>query len=75
MREINAQFEKKYFSDKKDAVKLIIDYWGGNGSFSSMPKVVQDYCTASTLTNILDWRTAFTFNASSDVYQNSGYRV
>ena len=34
-----------------------------------MPKVVQDYCRASALTNILDWRTAFTFDASSDDYQ------
>jgi pimeloyl-ACP methyl ester carboxylesterase len=69
VREINRQFEKEYFSGNKDAVKLIIDYWGGNGSFSSMPKVVQDYCRASTLTNILDWRTAFKFYASSDDYQ------
>ena len=52
--EINGQFENEYFSGHKDAVKLIIDYWGGIGSFSSMPKVVQDYCRASTLANILD---------------------
>ena len=61
VREINRQFEKEYFSGNKDAVKLIIDYWAGNVSFSSMHKVVQDYCRASTLTNISDWRTAFTF--------------
>tara|TARA_B110000467_G_scaffold150757_1_gene158508 strand:+ start:114 stop:278 length:165 start_codon:yes stop_codon:yes gene_type:complete len=54
MREINGQFEKEYFSGNKDAVKLIIEYWGGIGSFSSMPKVVEDYCRASTLANILD---------------------
>ena len=69
VREINRQFEEEYFSGNKDAVKSIIDYWGGNGTFSSMPKVVQDYCRASALTNILDWRTAFTFDASSDDYQ------
>ncbi|MDC1171500.1 alpha/beta hydrolase [Alphaproteobacteria bacterium] len=69
VRRINGQFENEYFSGNKDAVKLIIDYWGGIRSFSSMPKVVQDYCRASKLTNILDWRTAFTFHASNDDYQ------
>ena len=69
VRGISGQFEEEHFSGNRDAVKLIIDYWGGNGSFSSMPKVVQDYCRASALTNILDWRTAFTFCASNEDYQ------
>ena len=41
-RKISEKFERQYFLGEKDAVKTIIDFWGGRGSFSSMPKVVQE---------------------------------
>ena len=33
-----------------------------------MPEAVQDYCRATAFTNVLDWRTAFRFVATSSDY-------
>ena len=65
-RKISESFERQYFLGEKDAVKTIIDFWGGHGSFSSMPEVVQKYCRSTGFANVLDWRTALSFKISSD---------
>ena len=67
---ISENFERQYFLGEKDAVKTIIDFWGGHGSFSSMPKVVQEYCRSTGFANVLDWRTALSFKTSSDDFRN-----
>jgi len=69
-REISENFERQYFLGERDAVKTIIDFWGGHGSFSSMPMVVQEYCRSTAFTNVLDWRTALSFKTSSDDFRN-----
>ena len=69
-RKISEKFERQYFLGEKDAVKTIIDFWGGRGSFSSMPKVVQEYCRSTGFANVLDWRTALSFKTSSDDFKN-----
>ena len=69
-RRISENFERQYFLGEKDAVKTIIDFWGGQGSFSSMPRVVQEYCRSTGFANVLDWRTALSFKTSSDDFRN-----
>ena len=69
-RKISENFERQYFMREKDAVKTIIDFWGGQGSFSSMPRVVQEYCRSTGFANVLDWRTALSFKTSSDDFRN-----
>ena len=69
-RKISEKFERQYFLGEKDAVKTIIDFWGGRGSFSSMPKVVQEYCRSTGFANVLDWRTALSFKTSRDAFRN-----
>ena len=69
-RKISENFERQYFLGEKDAVKTIIDFWGGQGSFSSMPGVVQEYCRSTGFANGLDWRTALSFKTSSDDFRN-----
>lgn len=69
-RKVSEKFERQYFLGEKDAVKTIIDFWGGRGSFSSMPKVVQEYCRSTGFANVLDWRTALSFKTSSDDFKN-----
>ena len=69
-RKISENFERQYFLGEKDAVKTIIDFWGGHGSFSSMPKVVREYCRSTGFANVLDWRTALSFKTSSDDFRN-----
>lgn len=69
-RKISENFERQYFLREKDAVKTIIDFWGGQGSFSSMPRIVQEYCRSTGFANVLDWRTALSFKTSSDDFRN-----
>lgn len=61
-------FEQAYHDGERDAAGRIIDFWGGAGSFAAMPEPVQDYCRATTYANVLDWRTAFAFEATPADY-------
>lgn len=61
---MSAAFEQAYHDGERDAAGRIIDFWGGAGSFGAMPEAVQDYCRATTYANVLDWRTAFAFDAT-----------
>ena len=67
---IRKKFETEYFSGELGAARIVIDYWGGEGSFASMPTEVQDYCKSTTFANVLDWRTGFSFLKSKKDYQN-----
>ena len=39
------------------AVRHVIDFYGGPGAFAAYPPAVQDKVMALTATNILDWKT------------------
>ena len=65
---MSAAFEAAYHDGERDAAGRIIDFWGGAGSFAAMPEPVQDYCRATTFANVLDWRTAFAFEATPADY-------
>lgn len=65
---MSAAFEAAYHAGERDAAGRIIDYWGGEHSFGAMPDVVQDYCRATAYANVLDWRTAYGFEASMADY-------
>jgi pimeloyl-ACP methyl ester carboxylesterase len=67
-REMSLAFEAAYDVGEADASGRIIDFWGGPGSFAAFPDVVKDSCRATTFANVLDWRSAFKFNASTDDY-------
>ena len=55
------RFEQAYLAKEPDASAIIIDYWGHDGYFASMPPAVQEFCRAHTYANILDWRCAAGF--------------
>ncbi len=67
-QEMSAAFEQAHHDGERDAAGRIIDFWGGAGSFAAMPEPVQDYCRATAYANVLDWRTAFSFEAALDDY-------
>ena len=48
-------FEKAVIEDKSDSAKIIIDFYGGDGTFSSFPEKVQNFCAANAHVNLLDW--------------------
>lgn len=62
--EMSAAFEAAHNDGERDAAGRIIDFWGGAGSFATMPEPVRDYCRATAFANVLDWRTAFAFEAT-----------
>ncbi|MDH3737911.1 MAG: alpha/beta hydrolase [Alphaproteobacteria bacterium] len=66
--QMNSAFEAAYNAGERDAAGRIIDFWGHDGAFAAMPEVVQDYCRSTTFANVLDWRTAFGFEASMSDY-------
>ena len=65
---IKDEFEAAFNAQNKDAARIIIDFWGGNGSFDSMPNSVQQYCRQTAYNNVLDWYTALSFRAKADDY-------
>lgn len=67
-RQMSQAFEIAHFDGERDAAARIIDYWGGAGSFATMPDVVQDYCRDRSFSNVLDWRTAYTAKATAADY-------
>jgi len=67
-REMSDAFEAAHARGEADAAARIIDFWGNPGSFAAMPEIVQGYCRSTTYANVLDWRTAFRFQARTADY-------
>ncbi|MBT5264667.1 MAG: alpha/beta hydrolase [Rhodospirillaceae bacterium] len=65
---MSGKFEAAYHSGDPDAAGQIIDFWGGAGSFAAMPEGVREYCRATAYANVLDWRTAYEFQAQKVDY-------
>lgn len=68
MRRMSAAFETAYHAGERDAAGRIIDFWGGAGSFAAMPESVRENCRATAFANVLDWRTAYGFDATMADY-------
>lgn len=69
MRRMSSAFESAWQARERDAAGLIIDFWGGAGSFAMMPEAVQEYCCSTAHANVLDWHTAYAFNATMADYE------
>ena len=61
-RHMSEAFEQAVAGGEHDAPARIIDFWGGAGSFATMPAPVQDYCRQTAPANVLDWHTAFGYD-------------
>jgi len=48
-----------------EAIRLMIDFYGGPGTFASWPRRVRTYAMATTAVNIRDWASASGFALSS----------
>jgi pimeloyl-ACP methyl ester carboxylesterase len=44
-----------------EAIDVMVDFYGGLGTFASWPPRVRDYVVATTPANILDWTSAYGF--------------
>jgi pimeloyl-ACP methyl ester carboxylesterase len=52
-----AEFE----AGKPDAVRHVIDFYGGTGAFDAFPAKVRDYVIATTPSNVRDWTSGMPF--------------
>jgi pimeloyl-ACP methyl ester carboxylesterase len=62
-----------YFSDYAkgvaEAARHVIDFYGGPGTFDSMPEKVRSYIVATTPVNVRDWTSGTPFEPSKDTLQ------
>lgn len=64
------QMSEAYFAAferaQPEAVEMMMDFYGGAGSFASLPGRVRAYAVATTATNILDWASAYDFPLTAE---------
>jgi pimeloyl-ACP methyl ester carboxylesterase len=63
-----------YFADfargDAEAARHVIDFYGGPGTFDSMPPKVRSYIVATTAVNLRDWSSGTPFEASEEILQS-----
>jgi len=65
--EITARYFAAFAGGDAEAIGLMIDFYGGPGTFASWPERVRAYAVETTAVNIRDWASAFEFALSPDV--------
>jgi pimeloyl-ACP methyl ester carboxylesterase len=50
-----------FHAGRLDTIQTMIDFYGGDGAFASLPPRVRDYAVATTEVNIRDWACAYGF--------------
>jgi pimeloyl-ACP methyl ester carboxylesterase len=63
-----------YFADfargDAEAVRHVIDFYGGAGTFDSMPPKVRSYIVATTAVNVRDWSSGTAFEPSQETLRS-----
>ena len=63
-----------YFADFErgdaDAARHVIDFYGGPGTFESMPPKVRSYIVATTAVNVRDWTSGTPFEPSKETLRS-----
>jgi pimeloyl-ACP methyl ester carboxylesterase len=67
-RRMSDAYAAAFASGEADAPKRIIDFWGGDGAYDSLPDAVREYCCRTACANVLDWHTCFGFDAPPAAY-------
>jgi pimeloyl-ACP methyl ester carboxylesterase len=60
-REMSEAYIGAFEAGDGDAIELMIDFYGGAGTFAAWPERVRGYARQTTAVNILDWQTAYGF--------------
>jgi pimeloyl-ACP methyl ester carboxylesterase len=64
---------RRYFADfargNAEAARHVIDFYGGQGTFDSMPPKVRGYVIATTAVNVRDWSSGTPFEPSKEALQ------
>jgi pimeloyl-ACP methyl ester carboxylesterase len=60
-RERTEAYFAAFEAGDKEAIAMMIDFYGGPGTYASWPLRVRSYAVETTLVNILDWASAYDF--------------
>jgi pimeloyl-ACP methyl ester carboxylesterase len=63
-RDMTDRYFAAFAGGDADAIRLMIDFYGGAGTFASWPQRVRAYAAETTAVNIRDWASAFGFALS-----------
>jgi pimeloyl-ACP methyl ester carboxylesterase len=64
-RKMTDAYFAAFRAGETDAIKSMIDFYGGQGTFIGWPERVRRYAVETTGVNILDWATAYSFELTS----------
>lgn len=64
-RDMTEDYFTAFQSGEAEAIKKMIDFYGGPGTFTSWPPRVRAYAIETTPVNILDWASAYGFPLSA----------
>ncbi len=63
-QDMSAAYFASFHAGNHQAISTMVDFYGGQGTFSSWPPRVRDYAVETTPTNMLDWASAYGFPLS-----------
>jgi pimeloyl-ACP methyl ester carboxylesterase len=64
-RQMTETYIGAFNAGENAAIELMIDFYGGAGTFAGWPQRVRDYAVATTPVNILDWTSVYGFPLTS----------
>jgi pimeloyl-ACP methyl ester carboxylesterase len=60
-RAMSDPYVAAYTAGEPEAVRRLVDFYGGAGSYAALPARARDYLVARTPSNILDWEAMYRF--------------
>ncbi|MEA2848693.1 MAG: hypothetical protein QOG78_3974 [Rhodospirillaceae bacterium] len=70
LREMTDVYFDAFRAGETAAIKLMIDFYGGAGTFAAWPERVRRYAIDTTPVNILDWASAYDFQLTPGCLAN-----
>jgi pimeloyl-ACP methyl ester carboxylesterase len=64
-REMTDGYVAAFRRGDSSAIRAVIDFYGGPGTFARLPQRVRDYVIGATAVNMLDWQGAYGFQPSA----------
>ncbi len=65
---MTAQYFAEFEAGRTDAARHVIDFYGGQGTFATLPQKVRDYIVKTTPSNIRDWSSGTPFEPPLTTY-------
>jgi pimeloyl-ACP methyl ester carboxylesterase len=67
VRAMTDSYFEAHRSGRPDAIAIMIDFYGGAGTWAAMPDAVRTYAASTTAVNLLDWESAYGFKPDETI--------